>query len=88
MIPLSSLLRYIRMALSYDAREVLDILLDRTLGVAEASSDPSVGRHLLCVRLLMMVEAVRGAAGGKRVTLAAGGAESQHGGFLMSYSNI
>lgn len=65
------------MAMSYDQREVLDLLLDRALAVAETrSSDAAVNRQLVCVRLLVMVEAVRG-AGGRRVTLPGGG-ESQH----------
>ena len=65
------------MAVSYDQREVLDLLLDRALAVAETrSSDAAVNRQLVCVRLLVMVEAVRG-AGGRRVTLPGGG-ESQH----------
>ncbi|CAI7994017.1 Cilia- and flagella-associated protein 54 [Geodia barretti] len=75
-IPLVSILRYVRMALSYDQREVCDLLLDRALGVAGRSPEPAVARHLVCIRLLMAVEGVRG-AGGKRVTLP-GGAESQH----------
>ena len=79
MIPLVSILRYVRMALSYDQREVCDLLLDRALGVAGRSPEPAVARHLVCIRLLMAVEGVRG-AGGKRVTLP-GGAESQHGVF-------
>ena len=79
LIPLGSILHFVRMAISYDQREVLELLLNRSMNIADTRlSESEVHRQYVCIQLLLLVEAVRGASGGRRVTLQ-GVDNSQHG---------
>ena len=62
------------MAVSYDQHEVVELLLDRATALAvETDSDPAVHRQRVSIRVLLLVEAVRG-TNSRRVTLP----QSQH----------
>ena len=75
-IPLASVLHYVRMAFSYEQREIVELLSDRVTALAEGSSEAGVHRQLVSLRLLQLVDAVRALAG-RRVNLSA--VESHNG---------
>ena len=75
-IPLASILHYVRLAFSYEQREIVELLSDRATALAESSSEDSVCRQRVSLQLLQLVDAVRGVAG-RRVNLS--GVESHHG---------
>lgn len=70
-IPLASILGYVRMALSFDQREVTDLLADRATALASKTSpqpQAAVHRQYVSIQLLSLVGAVRELSG-RRVTL-------------------
>ena len=72
LVPLVSILVYVRLALCCDQQEVINLLLERATSLAETSSDPAVGREMVCIRVLQTVDSVRGVARGRKVTLTGG----------------
>ena len=85
LVPLVSILVYVRLALCCDQHEVINLLLERATSLAETSSDPAVGREMVCIRVLQNVDSVRGVARGRKVTLTGG--ESHPGQYTYTHTH-